>query len=43
MDDEELEEDSEIIIEGTLESKSYIEMTLEVLENCGIKIKNNNK
>jgi 3-phosphoshikimate 1-carboxyvinyltransferase len=34
-----LEEDSTIIIDGTLESKSYIDMTIEVLDSFGISIK----
>ena len=33
-----LEEDSTIYIDGTLESKSYIDLTIEVLEQFGIEI-----
>lgn len=34
-----LEEDSTIIVDGNLESKSYIDMTIEVLDSFGIIIK----
>ncbi len=37
-----LEGDSEIIIKSPLESRSYIDLTLEVLSKFGIKIKNQN-
>lgn len=37
-----LKEDSKIIIEGTLESKSYIDLTISMLEVFGIKIKEYN-
>lgn len=33
-----LKEDSTIIIEGTLESKSYIDLTIDILEQFGIEI-----
>ncbi len=34
--------DSKIVIEGTLQSKPYVDITLEVLKNSGIEIINNN-
>ena len=34
--------DSRIVIEGTLQSKPYVDITLEVLKNSGIEIVNNN-
>lgn len=37
-----MEYDSKVIIEGTLQSKPYVDITLEVLENSGIEIINNN-
>ncbi|PID67092.1 MAG: 3-phosphoshikimate 1-carboxyvinyltransferase [Fusobacteriales bacterium] len=37
-----LKENSKIIIKGNLESKSYVDLTLDCLEKFGIKIKNNN-
>lgn len=37
-----LEKDSKIIISSTLESKGYIDLTLQMLETYGIKIINNN-
>ena len=37
-----LDGDSEILIEGGLESRGYIDMTLSVLKRFGIKIKNEN-
>ncbi|MBS9775648.1 MAG: 3-phosphoshikimate 1-carboxyvinyltransferase [Fusobacterium sp.] len=37
-----LKEDSKIIVKGNLESKSYVDLTLNCLEKFGIKIKNNN-
>jgi len=33
---------SKIVIEGTLQSKPYVDITLEVLKNSGIEIVNNN-
>ena len=35
-----LEEDSEIIIEGELQSKGYLDLTLTALDKFGIKIIN---
>ena len=34
--------DSEIVIEGVLQSKPYVDITLEVLKNSGIEITNDN-
>lgn len=34
--------DSKIIIEGSLQSKPYVDITLEVLKNSGIDVANNN-
>lgn len=38
-----LEEDSEIIIEGTLESRSYVNLTIDTLKQFGVSIKETDK
>lgn len=38
-----LEHDSKIIVDGTLESKSYINLTISILEEFGIKIRTSNE
>lgn len=37
-----LKKDSKILIEGNLESKSYVDMTLDCLKDFGVKIENKN-